>query len=176
LTAESEEGCGSRFCFTLQTGPLEGVRMLDRPGPPAPRLDQEQPKPKPAPLEGVRILLAEDGRDNQRLITKILSVAGAKVELVENGALAVESTLAAASAGRPFDVIFMDMQMPVMDGYTAVRNLRQQGYRARIVAITANAMKGDREKCLEAGCDEFLSKPVTRASLISAVAEDEDRD
>ena len=172
LRATSEEGRGSRFSFTIETDPLQGVELLDHPIVPRPGVEPRSVGPEGTPLEGIRILLAEDGADNQRLITRILSAAGAKVEVVENGALASERALAAASAGEPFDVILMDMQMPVLDGYAATRGLRQQGYRGRIVAVTANAMKGDREKCLTAGCDDFVSKPLNRSRLISVAIED----
>ncbi|MCZ6571529.1 MAG: response regulator, partial [Deltaproteobacteria bacterium] len=172
LRATSEEGRGTRFSFTIKTGPLKGVELLDHPSVPRPSVEPRSVGPVGTPLEGIRVLLAEDGADNQRLITRILSAAGAKVEVVENGALASERALAAASAGEPFDLILMDMQMPVMDGYAATRGLRQQGYRGRIVAVTANAMKGDRERCLAAGCDDFVSKPLNRSRLISVALED----
>jgi signal transduction histidine kinase/ActR/RegA family two-component response regulator len=174
LHASSEEGRGSRFSFSVETGPLTGVTMLERPIAPPASVELRTADLQQGPLDDLRILLAEDGPDNQRLITRLLGSAGAKVEVVENGALAIERALAASAAGQPFDVILMDMQMPVMDGYAATRALRQQGYRGRIIAVTANVMTGDRAKCLAAGCDDFISKPVNRASLVAGVLEHTD--
>jgi CheY-like chemotaxis protein/HPt (histidine-containing phosphotransfer) domain-containing protein len=120
-------------------------------------------------LDG-RILLVEDAIGTQRLVTLLLGKAGAKVSAVENGQLAVEAALAAREAGEPFDVILMDMQMPVMDGYEATSRLRQRGYTGPIVALTANAMAEDCQKCLDAGCNGYVTKPIDRERLLATVA------
>jgi CheY-like chemotaxis protein len=110
----------------------------------------------------------EDGPDNQRLIAHLLRKAGAQVTVAENGRRAVDAVWAARDAGCPFDLVLMDMQMPVMDGYVATSTLRTGGYAGPIVALTANAMPTDRQKCLDAGCDEYLSKPIDRKTLIES--------
>ncbi|MCH7701743.1 MAG: response regulator, partial [Planctomycetes bacterium] len=110
-----------------------------------------------------------DGPDNQKLISLILEKAGAKVTLAENGLMGVERALKSRDDGAPFDLILMDMQMPVMDGYQAVRRLRQSDWSGPIIALTANAMSGDREKCLAAGCTEYTTKPIDRKELIRLI-------
>jgi len=121
------------------------------------------------PLSGFRILYVEDGKDNQRLVSVILSKAGARVELADHGGIGVERALNAQMSGQPFDVILMDMQMPEMDGYTATRRLREAGFTLPIIALTAHAMVGDREKCIEAGCTEYQTKPIDRAKLVATI-------
>ena len=96
---------------------------------------------------------------------------GAEVELAEDGQIACEKALAAHAKGEPYDVILMDMMMPRKDGYEATRELRQQGYSAPIVALTANAMKEDRSKCITAGCDNYITKPIAKDELWSLVAQ-----
>jgi signal transduction histidine kinase/ActR/RegA family two-component response regulator len=124
----------------------------------------------PGVFPGTRVLFAEDGLDNQRLVRALLRPTQVELVLVENGAQAVDQALAALDGERPFDLVLMDMQMPVMDGYEATRRLRAEGYPGPIVALTAHAMSSDRARCLEAGCDEYLSKPVDRALLLGLVS------
>jgi CheY-like chemotaxis protein/HPt (histidine-containing phosphotransfer) domain-containing protein len=138
-------------------------------------LVMNDPIEAPTPVDDprVRILLAEDTPDIQLLTSILLKEAGADVTAVGNGQQAVEKALAARSAGQPFALILMDMQMPVMDGFDATRRLRQEGYEGRIVALTAHSMAADRQECLSAGCDDFLTKPVAPdrlAALVSAAA------
>ena len=118
-----------------------------------------------------RILLAEDVPANQKLISFVLHKNGAAVEVVENGRFAVERALAAQQAGTPFDLILMDIQMPVMDGYTATSALREAGYGGRIVALTAHATGGDRQRCLDSGFDGFAAKPIQKDQLIATCRE-----
>jgi signal transduction histidine kinase/CheY-like chemotaxis protein len=123
-----------------------------------------------AELSDLRILLAEDGPDNRQLVGHVLRKAGAVVALAENGREAVRSAREAEAAGRPFDVILMDMQMPLLDGYAATRELRAAGYSFPIIALTAHAMADDRRKCLEAGCDDYATKPVKCPDLVALLA------
>jgi signal transduction histidine kinase/CheY-like chemotaxis protein len=172
IAVQSMPGKGSTFAFTVETGSLAGVRKILHTGTDLPRVAA-----KPVPPQnhstlprGCRLLLAEDGPDNQRLIAFLLRKAGAEVTVVENGKLAIEQVQAATGQGRPFDVLLMDMQMPVLDGHQAVQQLRAEGYAGPIIALTAHAMAGARAKCLDSGCDSYLAKPVTTASLLEAVA------
>lgn len=133
-------------------------------------------KAKPSPMAGQtrgndvgvypwlvgNVLVAEDNPDSQRLIAFYLRKMGLQSVIVPDGQQAVNNALLAVEVGNPFDMILMDMQMPSLDGYAATRELRQRGYKGVIVALTANALAGDREKCLEAGCDEYLTKPIER--------------
>ncbi len=117
-----------------------------------------------------RILLAEDGEDNQRLIAHHLRKAGAEVIIAEHGRRALELIAAADAAGQPFGLLVSDMQMPEMDGYTLARTLRAQQHAIPIIALTAHAMAEDRQKCLDAGCDDYASKPIDRGMLIASCA------
>jgi PAS domain S-box-containing protein len=163
LTVHSAPGRGSTFTVTVPAGTLPGIKMLDAPA----EALTESPANVPTGhvLQGVRVLLAEDGVDNQALIETVLRKAGASVAIAENGRVAVDKALAEA-----FDLILMDINMPVMDGYQATRLLRSEGYERPIVALTANAMVEDVARSLEAGCNDHLTKPIDRQGLIRAVA------
>ena len=115
------------------------------------------------------MLVAEDGEDNRRLIVHHLSRAGMKVIVANNGREAIDLAIAAQRQSHAPEVILMDMQMPIMDGYEATAKLRELGWRGAIVAITAHAMRGDRERCTQVGCDDYLSKPIDRDILIQTV-------
>ncbi len=172
ITVESAPGRGSTFRATVATGPLEGVRMVEQDALAGGRASATRVVADPAstPLRA-RVLLAEDGPDNQALISLVLRRAGLEVEVASDGQIALEQALAARDSGEPFDLIVMDMQMPLMTGYEATAALRRAGVSTPILALTAQAMTGDREKCLAAGCDDYLSKPIDRARLLSLARE-----
>ncbi len=117
----------------------------------------------------IRVLLAEDGRDNQKLICAQLGRAGMSVTVAENGEIAYQMAMTQACKGTPYDVVLMDMQMPELDGYGAATKLRAAGYTRPIVALTAHAMVGDRERCISAGCSDYLTKPIDRVKLIHTI-------
>jgi signal transduction histidine kinase/ActR/RegA family two-component response regulator len=167
ITVQSEPGVGSKFFLTLAVGvPAASVDSAES-------TSAEPIAKKPPALEllpaGCRILLVEDGPDNQRLISLILKKAGAEVTIADNGELGVIAASEAQQRKRPFDLVLMDMQMPVLDGYQATARLRQEGHTLPIVALTAHAMSGDRQKCLAAGCDDYALKPIERATLMAMI-------
>jgi signal transduction histidine kinase/DNA-binding NarL/FixJ family response regulator len=166
VTVESRPGRGSIFRATLASGLLDGVRFHDETFCEAlrPKVQHSRTELTHGMLSKFRLLLVDDGQTNRDLISLVLSEAGASVVCAENGKQAVE--LAGLES---FDLVIMDMQMPVMDGYTATRTLRAQGFEAPIVALTAHAMRGDRDKCLAAGCSGYLSKPVEIESMIETI-------
>ncbi|MFN0057225.1 MAG: ATP-binding protein [Planctomycetota bacterium] len=171
ISVESKPGGGSTFTFEIPTGSLDGVQMRqcvrsnDPGSPPRAQIPDEV---KPVNISA-RILLAEDGPDNQRLVSYILRRAGCEIEIVDNGRKAVAEAMRALAAGQPYDVLLMDMQMPELDGYGATSLLRQSGYDRPIIALTAHALAEDRTKCLHAGCDEYLAKPVNKTLLLAAI-------
>jgi len=175
VTAQSVEGQGSTFTLEIKVPSLDQLHLVRGPTPtravtPAPSV--ATPNAETTSLTGCRILFVEDGPDNQKLISFLLKKAGAEVTVADNGRCAIEKlTTDQTVAGPlirpdPFDVILSDMQMPEMDGYTAATILRDKGCTLPIIALTAHALAGEREKCLEAGCDDYTTKPVDRVRLI----------
>jgi signal transduction histidine kinase/ActR/RegA family two-component response regulator len=165
----SEPGVGSTFRLRFRAEPAPGAALVTLArlrAVVAPAADMLAD----AELDGRRILLAEDGPDNQRLISFLLRKAGADVIVVENGRAALDAVAAARDDATTFDLVLMDMQMPVMDGYEASWRLREEGFRGPIVALTAHAMAGDREKCLAAGCSDYCTKPIDRRRLLERLA------
>jgi PAS domain S-box-containing protein len=160
-------GQGSTFTVTVGTGLLDKVPLVECW---AEGMSHEAARAPAAvtQLRG-RVLLAEDGRDNQRLLAAYLRRSGLEVTVADNGRIACEKAAAATAAGAAFDLVLMDMQMPELDGYGATAKLRNDGFATPIVALTAHAMAEDREKCLRAGCTDYLSKPVKRDDLLAMV-------
>jgi CheY-like chemotaxis protein/anti-sigma regulatory factor (Ser/Thr protein kinase) len=166
ITVESVPGKGSRFTVSVADGqPPEDMELVwEKVDKNAPEGAVEEAASPVVQVTG-RVLLAEDNQDNQRLVSMYIRKTGATVTIAENGRQAVEQ----AMAGN-FDLVLMDMQMPVMDGIEATRMLRESGYTGPIVALTANAMKEDLNHCEAAGCDDFLTKPINKTRFYDVIA------
>jgi len=189
LSVESVHGIGSTFTLLLpltehSTSSVSEVFEASghditttarerKKQPASPRAAESEPETQPEQnsIAGCRVLVVEDGTDNQRLISFILRKAGAIVEVANNGKIGFDQAVSAQDQNKPFDVILMDMQMPVLDGYAATRKLRQNGYTRPIIALTAHATKGDRHKCMSAGCDDFATKPINKPQLLQLIAD-----
>jgi len=115
-------------------------------------------------LSGVKVLSVDDAIDNQLLVKKILQRHGAEVETAANGAEGFDKAI-----NGEFDIVLMDIQMPVLDGYRATEKLRENGFKRPIIAITAFASPQDREKCLLAGCDDYIPKPINSTELVQMI-------
>ena len=166
IQIESTLGQGSTFRVTI---PVKLAKTAVKTAPAKTKNTKQQPTEAAEQFNGARILLAEDGKDNQRLIMFHLEKLGVEVELCENGKDAYEKAIEQHKAGTPFDLILMDMQMPIMDGYTATSRLREEGYPGPIVALTAHAMSGDRQSCIAAGCNDYETKPINRERLAQLI-------
>jgi CheY-like chemotaxis protein len=161
IGARSRPGFGSTFWFTLpfaqrsETTGTNKVLTLDSPRPSQPTIDSDSP---------VRVLVVEDHAVNRMLATRLLKKLGCEVQIAENGRIACDRT-----AHEPYDLVFMDCQMPEMDGFEATRTIRSRELETNrhlpIVALTANAMTEDRERCLDAGMDDYIPKPYTAADF-----------
>ena len=163
MEVDSQEGSGSTFRFTVSTGALERVTLLE------PRAWGERGSgpARPSqlvPLPGRKVLVVEDQPDLRDLMENYFREAQAEVVTVEDGQAALDY-LETCEA----EVVVMDMQMPRLDGYAATRELRRRGCTLPVLALTASAMQGDRDACLEAGCTAYLTKPVDRSALMSQV-------
>jgi CheY-like chemotaxis protein len=180
IRVQSQPGKGTTFSVTIDPGPLDGMPLLEHPAEAAlqtPSTPEHRKRDMPALSH--RVLLVEDGPDNQRLIAYLLRKAGAEVVVAENGQVALDKIVSAAPSAdgkqtqsfAPFDVVLMDIQMPVLDGYEVTRRLRAMGYKGPIVALTAHAMNQDRQQCLDAGCDGYLAKPLEQRVLLEIVAQ-----
>lgn len=164
LSVTSEVGKGSVFSLRIPAGiDVESQPVFNKYDLVS-ELSGEPDAPEQDKFSGC-VLAAEDSRTNQTLIKLLLERLGLQVTIVEDGKEAMEKAL-----DQPFDLIFMDIQMPKMNGYDATRALRRKGLRTPIIALTAHAMKGDEEKCISAGCDDYLTKPIDRQKLLEKVS------
>jgi len=169
LLSESTKNGGSTFTITINPGLSNVQSELNKNK--TPQLPTSEPEPLTSPaktdphkLNGLRILLAEDSLDNQFLISQLLEKAGAHVKVAENGKIALDM-----ARHNEFDVFLIDIQMPVMDGYSTVTALRKDGLKKPMFALTAHALKGDRERSLLSGFNEHISKPINRNNLIETI-------
>ena len=164
LEVTSVEGTGSTFTVSVPVGDITDKALIHEPEFKANSTEAAKSKRGVSKLPSCRILVVDDGDANRRLIRLILERAGCEIAEAENGQVGFDKAIAGG-----FDIVLMDMQMPVLDGYEATRRLRESGYSRSIIALTANAMKGDQEKCRKAGCDGFLSKPVDMDLLVETL-------
>ncbi len=162
IEVQSEVGHGSTFTLTLDVGSPPTVSPP--PPPPAASAARDVASAKPLALQG-RVLLLEDDHSLRLILRHLLSKLNLEVDTANDGRSGCEMAEKSWVEGRPYDLILMDIQMAGMDGFEATRWLRQQGWQGPIVALTAYAMAGDRERCLNAGCDDYLAKPVVTAQL-----------
>lgn len=165
VLSSSQIGAGSTFTITVDPGvPAQSYAQDLAPKPVAhhevtpPRANEE------VALNGVKVLLVEDAPDNQMLIGRFLKVAGAEVDIANNGQEALHKAQSAQ-----YDVLLMDLQMPIMDGYEATNALRKSGYQKPIIALTAHALKEERQRCLASGFNDHVSKPINRAVLLDSI-------
>jgi CheY-like chemotaxis protein len=160
IAVHNEPGGGATFVFSVATGPLDSVPMQT-----ADTQRQHYTADKVS-VQGARVLVVDDRRDMRYLLQTFLEEAGAHVATAANGRDALEKLHDQGN----LDAIVLDMQMPEMDGFAAAKRLRELGYRGKLIALTASAMTSDRERCMAAGCDEYMSKPVDRARLLTVIA------
>jgi PAS domain S-box-containing protein len=169
ITVVSQLGLGSAFTFTLPLaevssnavggGSTSGTSMVASDDSAALKA-----------LAGKRILLVDDNSDNRQVVRFYLEEAGVELDTAEDGAKGVDRARSAKASGSPYDVILMDMRMPVMNGYDATLCLRKSGFKTPIIALTAHAMDGDEQACLNFGCNAYVSKPIVQSTLLTTIA------
>ena len=165
LLGTGQPGAGTSMLFTFATGPLEGVRLLDAAQLAAPAPEGAAARRTRWRIPSARVLVVDDGAENRELISLVLTEHGLWVDEAENGQVALGKM-----AATNYDLVLMDMQMPVLDGYAATRRIRARGMTVPVVALTAHAMKGSEEEVLRAGCTAYLTKPVDIDVLLQQVA------
>jgi PAS domain S-box-containing protein len=169
ISVTSVEGVGSTFSVTVSTGSLMDIELVDY----ATQLPN-QPKEVAATISEAisldcNVLIVDDRRDIRFLSRHFLSKAGATVDEAEDGQLALDFVRTRLVEGNPPALILLDMQMPNLDGYETAKQLRESGFIGPIIALTADAMQGDMSRCLKAGCNDYLSKPIDSRRLIELV-------
>jgi CheY-like chemotaxis protein len=169
VAVQSEVGVGSTFSLTLPIGCEASFVHFD--GEPFAVTEWQSITSETfgRRLHGARILVVDDNADNQAIISYILQAAGASTDVVGDGAAGIRAVLGELNTGHPYHVVVMDMLMSIMDGYDATRELRARGVGVPIIALTAHAMSDDREKCLEAGCNYYVTKPIEPDSFLDTV-------
>lgn len=173
IVVESTLGKGSTFFLTIDPGEQTPLSATDQAhsNQHAQTNDSPQPAQTTAPtsspqFKNARVLIVDDSEDNRVLLKHYFKSTGAQVVFANDGQQAINTVQDAINSNEPFQLILMDMQMPVLDGYHATVKLRNQGITVPIIAITAHALAGDREHCLSAGCDEYMTKPVDKQQLM----------
>jgi PAS domain S-box-containing protein len=165
ISFESALGQGSAFRITVPTGTVGPIGAHK-----SEPLDAAASKPIDSPLRDHRVLVVDDREEICYLVSRYVKDAGAQPTSVSSGPAAIKA-IQAAQETEPFDAMILDIQMPNMDGFDVARTLRAKGFRTPIIALTAAAMVGDREKCLQAGCDDYLTKPIDRNALVRLIAQ-----
>ncbi|MEQ1878431.1 MAG: response regulator, partial [Bdellovibrionia bacterium] len=160
VLAQSTPGRGSIFTLTV---PIDCSQQI-YPENTATAADASQISA--TPLRGLRILLVEDSIDNQVLVTRLLKQSGIEVETASDGGEGIKRAME-----KDFDAVLMDIQMPNVNGYEATFQLRKQGYQQPIIALTAHAMSEERERALESGFTDYLTKPIEKAKLLATLRE-----
>lgn len=163
VLTSSTPGKGSVFTASIDPGPVESADLKPYVSEAAPSVSQNLQDVR---LEDTSILIVDDSIDNQFFLSKLLGLAGAHTESAENGSIALEKV-----RQNKYDVLLIDLQMPVMDGYETTAELRKAGNRSPIIALTAHAINEVRERCLASGFDSFITKPVDRAKLLKTISE-----
>jgi PAS domain S-box-containing protein len=167
IRVQSRPGKGSTFTLNIDAGPVADTPRFVVP---SPRAAADQKRHLPTRQLDCRVLVVDDRKDIRLLAEHFVTQAGGVVVTACDGIEAIAAVNEAQKVETPFDLVLMDMQMPNLDGRETTALLRSAGFRQPIIAITADAMQGDREKTLMAGCDEYLSKPIDRTELIQLIA------
>ncbi|MAX38910.1 PAS domain S-box protein [Gimesia sp.] len=166
ICVESAKGKGSRFTVTIATGDISKVQMIQ---PQATAESNEPPPEEEAITLDCHVLVVDDRREIRFLSKRFLTLAGASVTEAVDGEQALTIVTETMQQGEQFDLILLDMQMPKLDGYETARQLRNQGFTGPIIALTADAMQGDMSRCIECGCNDYLSKPIDKNLLLQTI-------